>query len=324
MAMKLMEQVGRTMRLHHYSFETEKAYAQWIRRFILYHDKKHPLEMGAPEIERYLSHLATDRRVSASTQNQALSALLFLYKKVLGQDLPWLEDVVRARRPVRVPTVLSRTEVERLLQTMYGHHWLVASLLYGSGLRLIECLRLRIKDIDLEYLQITVIDGKGAKGRRTMLPEKLVPHIRRQMDVVRSMFDRDRREGRPGVSIPFAIDRKYERAPLEWSWQYLFPSARFACIQSHGEKRRHHMHPSGVQRAVKAAARKAGIAKRVGCHTFRHSFATHLLESGYDIRTVQELLGHSSVRTTMVYTHVIKRGASAVRSPFDAIQPNLR
>jgi integron integrase len=319
MASNLMEAVRQTIRLNHYSFETEKSYCNWIKRFILFHGKRHPLELGAKEIEKYLSHLASDRHVAASTQNQALSALLFLYQKVLDQNLPWLEDIVRAKRPVRVPIVLTRGEVARILGAMHDQHWLIASLLYGSGLRLIECLRLRVQDLDPEYLQITIRDGKGSKDRLTMLPEKLLPHVNRQLEQVRSIHEHDLKAGRPGVSVPYAIDRKYVKAPTQWAWQYLFPSENYAYIQFHGEKRRHHLHPSSMQRAVKLAVRKTGITKRASCHTFRHSFATHLLESGYDIRTVQELLGHSNLNTTMVYTHVIKRGGHAVRSPFDSI-----
>jgi integron integrase len=319
MAPKLMDEVGKAIRLHHYSYETGKAYGQWIRRFILFNEKRHPRTLAASDIERYLSHLATDRRVSASTQNQALSAILFLYQKVLGLDLPWLGDVVRAKRPVRVPTVLARSEVSRVLDTLRGQVWLAASLLYGSGLRLIECLRLRVQDIDTEYLQLVVRDGKGQKDRRTILPEKLVPHLTRQLEHVRAIFDGDRSAGRPGVSIPYALDRKFVNAPLQWNWYYLFPASGLAFIEFHGELRRHHLHPSAVQRAVKAALHRAGIRKRATCHSFRHSFATHLLEAGYDIRTVQELLGHSNVKTTMVYTHVLKRGGRAVKSPFDSI-----
>jgi integron integrase len=319
MASKLMESVRRTIQLNHYSFETEKSYSKWIKRFILFHGKRHPLELGAAEIEQYLSHLASERHVAASTQNQALSALLFLYQKVLDQNLPWLDDIVRAKRPLRVPVVLTRNEVAKILDAMHDQHWLAASLLYGSGLRLIECLRLRVQDLDREYLQITIRDGKGSKDRLTMLPEKLLPHIDRQLEMVRSRHERDQRAGRAGVSIPYAIDRKYAKAPTQWAWQYLFPSANYAYMRNHGEQRRHHLHPSSMQRAVKIAVRKTGIAKRASCHTFRHSFATHLLEAGYDIRTVQELLGHSNLNTTMIYTHVIKRGGHAVRSPFDSI-----
>jgi integron integrase len=257
--------------------------------------------------------------VSASTQNQALSAILFLYQKVLGQDLPWLGDVVRAKRPVRVPIVLSRGEVSRILEMLRGQAWLAASLLYGSGLRLIECLRLRVQDIDTEYLQLIIRDGKGQKDRRTILPEKLVPHLQRQLEHVKSVFDSDRTSGCPGVSIPYALDSKFVKAPCQWNWYYLFPASGLGFIEYHGERRRHHLHPSAVQRAVKSALHRVGIRKRATCHTFRHSFATHLLEAGYDIRTVQELLGHSNVKTTMIYTHVLKRGGRAVKSPFDLI-----
>lgn len=319
MAGKLMDDVRRTLRLHHYSFETEKSYCQWIRRFIIFHRKRHPREMGMTEIQAYLSHLAVSLHVAASTQNQALSALLFLYKKVLSIELPWMDDIVRAKRPIRIPVVLTRSEVTRTLDALCGQHWLIASLLYGSGLRLIECLTLRVKDIDFEYLQINIRAGKGAKDRRTMLSEKLIPHVRRQLELVRSIFEQDRAAQKAGVSIPFAIDRKYKHAPIEWKWQYIFPSRRYAYIHFHREQRRHHMHPSSVQRAVKTAVRKARIDKQATCHTLRHSFATHLLEAGYDIRTVQELLGHANVNTTMIYTHVIKRGGRAVRSPFDSI-----
>lgn len=319
MAKKLMEQLQDAIATHQYSFETGKAYHYWVRGFILYHNKRHPKDMGATEIENYLSYLATHRRVSASTQNQALAAILFLYHKVLDIDLPRLDEIVRAKRPQRVPVVLSRGEITRVLDVLTGQHWLIASLLYGSGLRLIECLRLRIKDVDPEYLQITVRDGKGKKDRRTMLPEKLLPHIQRQQDYVEAIFKRDTRKGYAGVSIPYAIDSKYRNVSRRWEWQYLFPSKQYGFIRFHNEQRRHHLHPSAVQRATRFAIRRAGIQKHATCHTFRHSFATHLLESGYDIRTVQELLGHTNVNTTMIYTHVIKRGGRAVRSPFDSI-----
>ena len=315
----LMRAVRDSLRTHHYSYRTEESYVKWIRRFILFNDKQHPREMGAAEIQAFLSDLAVRGRVSASTQNQALSAILFLYKKVLQLDLPWMDGIVRAKRPVRVPVVMSRDEVARVLAAMQGKHWLMASILYGSGLRLVECLRLRVQDIDFEYLQVNVRDGKGSKDRRTILPAKLVPHIEEQLIRVRAIYERDLKRNLPGASLPYAIDRKYTGAARDWKWQYLFPSNNYAFIRSNGGKRRHHAHASGISRAVTSAVREADIRKRATCHTFRHSFATHLIESGYDIRTVQELLGHSNVNTTMVYTHVLKRGGNAVRSPLDAI-----
>lgn len=319
MAVKLMDEVRRVLRAHRYSFLTEKVYCHWIRDFIMFQGKRHPREMGATEIQQYLSYLATARRVAASTQNQALSALLFLYQKVLQVDLPWLDDIVRAKRPVRVPVVMTRSEIARLFNCLEGQHWLLANLMYGSGLRLHEALRLRVKDIDLEYLQLTIRDGKGGKDRFTTLAEKLVPHIERQFGHARGIFDRDMAKGRNGASTPYALDRKYRAAPKEWKWQYVFPSVKYSYIRFNREKRRHHLHSSGVQRAVKVGVRKAGISKQTSCHTLRHSFATHLLESGYDIRTIQELLGHTNVRTTMVYTHIVKRGGRAVKSPLDAL-----
>jgi integron integrase len=319
MAKKLMDEAREAFRLHHYSYRTEESYLQWIRRYILFNDKRHPREMGAEEIQRFLSDLATRGRVSASTQNQALSAILFLYKKVLQIKLPWLDDIVRAKRPVRVPVVLTRSEVAKVLDAMSGKHWLMASLLYGSGLRLVECLRLRVQDIDFEYLQLTVRDGKGGKDRHSILSEKLIPHIEQHLKRVQGVFERDVQKGLPGVSLPYAIDRKYRNAAREWKWQYVFPSSQYAYIRSNMGQRRHHAHSSGLSRAVSIAVRETAIKKRATCHTFRHSFATHLLEGGYDIRTVQELLGHADVKTTMVYTHVIKRGGRAVQSPLDAI-----
>jgi len=314
-----MEEVKNAFRVYHYSYRTEESYVQWIRRFILFHGKRHPREMGADEIQRFLSDLATIGRVSASTQNQALSAILFLYKKVLKMDLPWLDDIVRAKRPHRVPVVMTRDEVAQVLAAMSGKHWLMASLLYGSGLRLVECLRLRVQDFDFEYLQLMIRDGKGAKDRRTMLSAKLVPHIEQHLTHVRGIYNRDIRQSRAGVSLPHAIDRKYRNAAKEWKWQYIFPSSRYAYIRSNSSERRHHAHSSGLSRAVKIAVRETEITKRATCHTFRHSFATHLLERGYDIRTVQELLGHANVNTTMIYTHVLKRGGLAVQSPLDSV-----
>lgn len=317
MAKRLMDEARKVFRAHHYSYRTEVTYLKWIRRYIKYHGNRSPRELGPDEIQGFLSDLAERRHVSASTQNQALSALLFLYKKILRIDLPWLEDIVRAKRPVRVPIVMTRSEVVKVLACMRGRKWLMASLLYGSGLRISECLNLRVQDIDFQYLQLTVRDGKGAKDRRTILPQALVPHIEHQLESVRSLLERDLNAGRPGVSIPYAIEKKFKNARLDWKWQYLFPSAKYAFIHMNGAERRHHAHPSGLSRGVKIAVQESGINKRATAHTFRHSFATHLIESGYDIRTVQELLGHTNVKTTQIYTHVLQRGGHAVRSPLD-------
>lgn len=319
MARKLMEEFQDVIRIHHYSYLTGRTYWSWVRRFILFHGKRHPREMGVPEIGAFLSHLATSGRVSASTQNQALSALLFLYKKVLDIELPFVEDVVRAKRPVRVPIVLTQAEVALVLRAMQGKYWLMAKLVYGGGLRLNEVLRLRIQDIDKEQLQITVRNGKGAKDRYTILPESELAHIDHQTDVVRTIFEKDIREGRNGVSLPQAIERKFKGARTDWRWQYLFPSSQYAYIHHNQMMRRHHAHPSSLNRALKQAVDQVGLEKRVSSHTLRHSFATHLIENGYDIRTVQELLGHANVQTTEIYTHVLKRGGKAVRSPLDGL-----
>jgi len=319
MAKRLIDEVRNCFRVHHYSFRTEQTYIKWIRRFIAFHQNRHPRELGKAEIQSFLSYLAVNRTVAASTQNQALSAILFLYQKVLGLDLPYLSDIVRAKRPVRIPIVMTRSEVTSVLKAMSGTHWLIASLLYGSGLRVAECLRLRVQDIDFGYLQLTIRDGKGSKDRRTMLSERLMPDMKKQLERVRSLYNADLKSGNPGVSLPQAIDRKFKGAARDWKWQYLFPSGRLAHIRSNNGLRRHHAHSSSIARAVRNAVIESGINKRATCHTFRHSFATHLLESGYDIRTVQELLGHSDVRTTMIYTHVIKRGGKAVQSPLDSM-----
>ncbi len=314
---KLLELVRDKLRAKHYSYRTEQQYLAWIRRFIVHHGKKHPTEMGATEIEQFLTHLAVQRTVSASTQNQALSAILFLYRQVLSIDLPWLENMVRARKPIRVPVVLSRQEVQTLLAQLDGQFHLMAQLMYGSGLRLMETLRLRVKDVDFEYMQIVVRDGKGNKDRVTVLPDGVVASLKLHLAVVKEQHARALRRGLAGVELPKALARKYPNAAKGWGWQYVFPAARACRDPRSGEIRRHHVHETGVQRVVRLAARRVGIIKPVGPHTLRHCFATHLLERGYDIRTVQELMGHSDVRTTQVYTHVMKKGAGAVKSPLD-------
>jgi integron integrase len=314
---RLLEQVRQRIRAKHYSYRTEKTYLHWISRFICFHGLRHPREMRGPEIERFLTSLAVERKVSASTQNQALSAILFLYRDVLDIELPWLDGVVRARRPERRPIVLTREEVGRVLARLDGAQWLVASLLYGSGLRILECLQLRVKDVSLDRCEILVRDGKGQKDRVTVLPMALIPHLRVHLDRVRRLYEADRAAGRPGVSLPFALRRKYPQAATSWGWQYVFPSRTFCRDPYSGESVRHHLHPQNLQRSVRIAVHAAGIAQQASCHTFRHCFATHLLEDGYDIRTVQELLGHSDVKTTMIYTHVLNRGGRGVLSPLD-------
>lgn len=314
---KLLDQVREKLRTKHYSYRTEQQYISWIRRFILHHDKKHPAEMSAHEVERFLTHLAVDRQVSSSTQNQALAALLFLYRDVLEIDLPWLANVVRARMPVRIPVVLPRAEVQRLLAQLDGQFHLIAQLLYGSGLRLMEALRLRVKDVDFDYSQIVVRDGKGQKDRVTILPDALVRSLKLHLRIVRENHRIAVKRGFGDVELPHALARKYPNAARDFAWQYLFPAERPGRDPRTGVVRRHHVHETSVQRAIRHAARRAGILKPVGPHTLRHCFATHLLERGYDIRTVQELMGHSDVRTTQIYTHVMKKGAAAVKSPLD-------
>jgi integron integrase len=314
---KLLDRVRDKVRAKHYSLRTEHAYVGWIRRFILFHHKKHPAEMSSPEVERFLTHLAVEGRVASATQNQALAALLFLYRDVLEIDLPWVDNVVRARMPVRVPVVLPRADVQRLLDQLNGDFHLIAQLLYGSGLRLLEALRLRVKDVDFEYSQIVVRTGKNAKDRVTILPDALVPALRKQLRAVGYAHERALELGFAGVELPAALERKYPNAPIDLGWQYVFPAARPGRDPRTGAMRRHHLGETSVQRAIRQAARRAGITKPVGPHTLRHCFATHLLERGYDIRTVQELMGHADVRTTQIYTHVMKKGAAAVKSPLD-------
>ena len=314
---RLLDQVRDAIRRKHYSIRTEEAYVSWIKRFILFHNKRHPREMGAPEIEAFLTHLAVERRVAASTQNQALSAILFLYREVLGIDLDLPLHTVRAKRPRRLPTVLTHDEALRVIAALSGTHQLMTKLLYGAGLRLMECVRLRVKDLDFDQHVIIVRNGKGAKDRVTILPDSLTQPLQEHLQRVRLIHQQDLRAGYGSVYLPYALERKYPNASREWIWQYVFPSDRLSTDPRTSITRRHHIDPSTLQKAVRKAAKLAGITKHVTCHTFRHSFATRLLEQGYDIRTVQELLGHKDVKTTMIYTHVLNRGGVAVRSPLD-------
>ncbi|MBU1486633.1 integron integrase [bacterium] len=314
---KLLDQVRDLIRVKHYSIRTEEAYVNWIRRFIFFHNKRHPLEMGEPEVSQFLTHLAVKGKVSASTQNQALSAILFLYREVLKKDIGWLDDVERAKRPTRLPVVFTREEATAILARLEGSKWLMANLLYGSGLRLMECIRLRVKDLDFDYSQIVIRDAKGQKDRVTMLPVSLKEPLKRHLEKVRTIHEKDLKEGFGEVYLPFALKRKYPNANREWGWQYIFPATKRSRDPRTGTEQRHHIDESVLQKAVKSTIRSTGITKNGSCHTFRHSFATHLLEAGYDIRTVQELLGHKDVSTTMIYTHVLNRGGKGVKSPLD-------
>lgn len=314
---KLLDQVRQQIRLRNYSIRTERVYAEWIKRFIRFHAYRHPAEMGAAEIEAYLSHLAVKRDVSASTQNQALAALLFLYREVLKQELPWLDNVVRAKRPQRMPVVLTRAEVQEVLARLHGVPWLVASLLYGAGLRVTEALRLRVKDVEFSRREILVRDGKGQKDRVTVLPGTVVAALQDHLVKVKRLHERDLAEGFGRTNLPFALARKYPNAAAEWGWQFVFPSANRSDDPRGAGTFRHHVHEKTIQRHVREAVRLAGVIKPATPHTLRHCFATHLLEAGQDIRTVQELLGHADVKTTMIYTHVLNRGGLAVLSPLD-------
>ena len=313
----LIEQVVARLRVKHYSLRTEEVYVDWIKRFIWFHGKRHPKELGAAEIEAFLSNLAVVRSVSASTQNQAKSALLFLYKEVLQMELPWLDNVTQAKAPKRLPVVMTQNEVRAVLARMDGTVWLICSLLYGSGLRIMECLRLRVKDVDFERCEILVRDGKGFKDRVTMLPASLVQPLKQQMERVKTLHGEDMLKGYGDVFMPTALDKKYPKSGKSWNWQYIFPSRNLSVDPRSGVVRRHHADEKVIQRAVKKAVLAAEITKLATPHTFRHSFATHLLQSGYDIRTVQELLGHSDVSTTMIYTHVLNKGGKGVVSPLD-------
>ncbi|HEB90289.1 MAG TPA: integron integrase [Deltaproteobacteria bacterium] len=316
---QLKDRFSRAMRLRHRSPRTEAAYWGWIVRFILFHDRRHPREMGAPEIAEFLSMLASERKVSASTQNQALCALVFLYREVLEKKLGPLDDLVRARVPRSLPVVLSVREVSALLDRLEGTHRLMATLLYGSGLRLLECARLRIKDIDFEARHVVVRSGKGNKDRITLLPDRLRNDLPAHLDRVREQHQRDLRAGAGHAALPHALARKYPGASREWPWQWIFPATRIYTDRETGQRHRHHLDASVLQRAVRRAVLEARIPKKAGCHTLRHSFATHLLQAGTDIRTIQKLLGHADLRTTMIYTHVVESGPFGVTSPADRL-----
>jgi len=314
---KLLEQVIELMKMKHYSIRTEKSYTYWMKKFYFFCNKKNPRDMGEKEITEFLSYLANVENVSASTQNQALNGLIFLYKEILHRDDLQIDHFVKAKMPERIPVVLSKEEVDRVLSNLKGVYSLIANLLYGSGLRLMEALRLRVKDIDFAYRQILIRNAKGAKDRRTMIPEKLLKPLKRQIQKRKILHQEDLEESTGYVYLPNAIAKKYPNAEKQFNWQYIFPANRIVFDMEKQKEYRHHLHESAVQRAVKQAVRKAEITKEAGCHTLRHSFATHLLENGYDIRTIQELLGHKDIRTTMIYTHVLNKGGLIVKSPLD-------
>ena len=316
---KLLDQVRQAIRMRHYSPKTEESYVHWIKRFIFFHNKRHPAEMAEPEIARFLSNLATELRVSGSTQNQALNALLFLYHQVLGKEIGYVNGVVRAKKAPRLPVVLTRGEIQALLGNLDGSEKIMATLLYGAGLRLMECCRLRVKDIDFSQNQIVVRAGKGDKDRYTMLPAAVKEVLIKHLDDGKRQHQNDVEKNLGRVVLPNALDRKYPNAGREWAWQWVFPATRYYVDRETGREYRHHLHESVLQKAVREAVRNAGIAKPATCHSMRHSFATHLLEDGYDIRTVQELLGHNDVSTTMIYTHVLNRGGRGVQSPADRL-----
>lgn len=313
----LLAHARERIRVRHYSIRTEEAYLLWMKRFLQFHGSRHPRELGAGHVEAFLTHLAVEGQVAAPTQNQALSAILFMYKEVCALNLPWMDGVIRAKRPRKLPVVLTEQEVRQVLAQLQGTAWLMASLLYGGGLRLMECVRLRVKDVDLEQLTLVVREGKGNKDRITVLPASLVPPLRQQLDRVREFHAADVKAGVSGVYLPHALAKKYPRAGRELAWQYLFPAGKLSADPRGGAIRRHHIDEKRLQRAVANAVRAAGIEKPATPHTLRHSFATHMLERGYDIRTIQELLGHKDVATTMIYTHVLNRGGRGVISPLD-------
>lgn len=319
---KLLDQVREAIRAKHYSRRTEKAYVDWIYRFIMFHNKRHPSEMGAPEVNQFLSHLAVNGNVAASTQNQALCAIIFLYREVLHRDLGDIGDLIWAKKPQKLPEVFTPEEVQAVLSHLEGTYWMMGMLMYGSGLREIECLRLRVKDIDFAYRKITVREGKGEKDRVVMLPEIVIEPLQKHLEKVKQLHEEDLKAGFGTVFMPYALDKKYPNANKVWGWQYVFPASRISVDPRSGVKQRHHFDERAVQKAVSEAIRKAGIIKHTGCHTFRHSFATHLLEAGYDIRIVQELLGHEDVETTQIYTHVMNQRLKKVQSPADFLGNN--
>ena len=316
---KLLDQVRDKLRVKHYAIRTEQSYVDWIKRYIYFHDKTHPKDLGAQDVEAFLTHLAVVGKVAASTQNQAKSALLFLYREVLEIQLPWLDNVTQAKAPKKLPVVLTVAEVQAVLSRLSGSHLLIASLLYGGGMRLMEAVRLRVQDVEFSRHEIIVREGKGFKDRVTMLPEAVVVQLKAHLVKVKALHEEDLAQGYGEVYLPFALDKKYPNAGREWGWQYVFPSKNLSVDPRSGKTRRHHLDEKGVQRAMKQAVRDAGLVKPATPHTLRHSFATHLLQSGYDIRTVQELLGHSDVSTTMIYTHVLNKGGRGVASPLDQL-----
>ena len=316
-APRLLDQVRDRIRRKHYSIRTEQAYLHWVKNFVRFHGVKHPKDMGAREVEAFLTHLSVVRNVSASTQNQALSALLFLYREVLEIELPWLDGIERSKRPKRMPVVLTREEVAAVLKELDGTTALILKLAYGTGMRIMEVVRLRVKDVEFARGEILIREGKGFKDRITMLPDSLMLAMRDHLARVRSLHERDCKEGRGEVYLPFALPRKYPNAARDWGWQYVFPSGKLSVDPRSGREGRHHADPQNIQRRMRQAVQQAGVHKPATPHTLRHSFATHLLESGYDIRTVQELLGHKDVQTTMIYTHVLNRGGRGVKSPLD-------
>lgn len=316
---RLLEQFRQSLRVRNYSLRTEEAYLDWARRFILFHGKRHPKDMGAPEVQAFLTHLAVERKVSPSTQNQAKAALIFLYQNLLGMALPWMNEIVQAKASPRLPTVLSPWEVRLVLNQLRGTMALIAHLLYGTGMRLMEGLRLRVKDLDFDRHEITVRAGKGGKDRKTMLPRSLVEPLQVHLQAVHALYQRDLQEGHGSVELPFALAAKSRDTPKSWPWQWVFPSGQLSADPRSGEVRRHHVHPESVQKAIRLAARACDLHKPITPHVLRHSFATHLLETGHDIRTIQELLGHKNVETTMIYTHVLNRGGHGVPSPLDQL-----